>query len=356
MPSRTSGRHLTVLSAFTTCCALKSQVRQHNPKITITTVETRIQAVTFPMPGVPGKQFLNLGYNKSWDNLFTKPKIFLPWLQSREDPEEIVVFADGADVMYGGCSDEELLDLYRRVVAVSGGARVLMGAEMGLDPPPLGAMTDPFRQFETRRHDVQGALSLTDESYGGVANCEISRKKPEQCYTPTLLEAQAGHWPCAGPCSFPPSLTYLNSGFIIGPVRDLIGVIEGMLKYENVDDISHKVSHGSPFFMYKLPPNMNKVANVEKTGVYNWHDQGAATMYMAEHPDKLSIDYTGSLVLNLHQLPLKDILDVHPDALTNKVTGRVTCFLHANGPSLGKLNRTLVSMAQSSTKRRAQRL
>merc|ERR1719401_306840 len=116
-------------------------------EIEIITVETRSELVKMPVPGVPGKFFLNLGVNQTWNGLFTKPHLFLAWLSAQRDTEKLVIFADGADVMYGGCSDEDLLTAYRQTVAASGNVRVLMGAEMGLDPPPVGAYVDPHGQF-----------------------------------------------------------------------------------------------------------------------------------------------------------------------------------------------------------------
>lgn len=293
----------------------KSWQELASEEIEIITVETRSDLVKMPIPGVAGKHFKNLGVNQTWHGLFTKPHLFLEWLSSQKDPEKLVIFADGADVMFGGCSNGELLDAYRKTVQASGNVRVVMGAEMGLDPPPAGAYVDIHKQFEERRQAVQATAGLKDSSYGDLAACVVSRQKADGCHVPKLAKVKSGHWPCAGPCSWPPSLTFLNSGFIMGPVGELREVVSGMLRFE-------ELPADAPF----------------RT---NWHDQGAAILYMAENPHKVTLDYTGNIVLNLHQFPLKDIMHVHPDRIKNKVTGRTSCFIHANGPALGKLNRTL---------------
>merc|ERR1740138_314009 len=75
----------------------------------------------------------------------------------------------------------------------------------------------------------------------------------------------------------------------------------------------------------------------------NWHDQGAATLYMAANPNKLTLDYTGSIVLNMHQMKLNESLEIMGGLFINKVTGVPQCFIHANGPALFKLNRSLIA-------------
>jgi hypothetical protein len=291
-------------------------------EIEIITVETRSDLVKMPIPGVPGKFFKNLGVNQTWNGLFTKPHLFLEWLSAQRDPEKLVIFADGADVMFGGCTDKELLDAYHRTVAASGNVRVIMGAEMGLDPPPAGAYVDIHSQFEERRRAVQSAEGLQDSSYGSLASCEISRQNPTKCYVPKVSAAKKGRWPCAGPCSNPPAMTFLNSGFIMGPVGEVREVVSGMLRFEDLPA-------DAPFRN-------------------NWHDQGAAILYMAENPHKVTLDYNGAIVLNLHQFPISDVMWVKQNSIRNKVLGRASCFIHANGPALGKLNRTLTHMSQMS--------
>jgi len=299
--------------------ALKETV---SAEIEIITVETRSDLVKMPIPGVPGKFFNNLGVNQTWNSLFTKPHLFLEWLSAQRDPNKLVIFADGADVMFGGCTDKELLAAYHSIVAASGNVQVVMGAEMGLDPPPAGAYVDIHSQFEERRRAVQAAEGLQDSSYGSLASCEISRVNKAKCYVPKIAAAKKGRWPCAGPCSNPPAMTFLNSGFIMGPVGELREVVSGMLRFEDLPA-------DAPFRN-------------------NWHDQGAAILYMAENPHKVTLDYNGAIVLTLHQLPISAVMWAKQNSIKNKVLGRASCFIHANGPALGKLNRTLSHFSQMS--------
>jgi len=288
-------------------------------EIQVITVETRTTDSSYPVPGVPGAKFTNLGAGQEWHGLFTKPKLFKQWLDNHPDPNKVIVFADSADVLFGGCSQEQLMDNYRATVAKSGGVPVVMGAELGLDPPPSGAYTDIHKQFGDRRKKVQEIMALEDASYGDAAVCEIKRSDPKRCYVPSQQKVKEGHWPCAGPCSWPPALTFLNSGFIMGPVWAMREVAAGMIEHE------------------ELP--------VDAPFRDNWHDQGAATLYMAANPNKLTLDYTGSIVLNMHQMKLNESLEIMGGLFINKVTGVPQCFIHANGPSLFKLNRSLIAYA-----------
>merc|ERR1719321_2183648 len=44
-------------------------------------------------------------------------------------PDQLVVFVDSGDVVYGGCDEEELIAAYKATVAASEGASVVFGAE-----------------------------------------------------------------------------------------------------------------------------------------------------------------------------------------------------------------------------------
>ena len=67
-----------------------------------------------------------------------------------------------------------------------------------------------------------------------------------------------------GPCSDPPLYQFGNTGFIMGEARDILRVLAGTTGYSN--------------------------------------DQEGIIVYMMNHPEEVTLDYTGELVLALHTL------------------------------------------------------
>jgi len=90
---------------------------------------TYVQRRVFPVPGVPGRNFVNYAEGKGW-HLLTKTEAFLQGAKERAaaDPNAIIMLID-TDVVNGGCSDAVLRDRYERIVRVSGGEPVLVGAD-----------------------------------------------------------------------------------------------------------------------------------------------------------------------------------------------------------------------------------
>lgn len=267
------------LEAANSSAGVQTPCRQLKNAVPVVTVETSCKAEEFPVPGAPGRMFTNLGRGERFPDHMTKARLFQRWLQSRKDPEEIVIFTDARDILFGGCSEAELLERYRAVVAASGGAPVVAGAELGLWPSPstwpvqLVGRLSRYAELAARRHAVQDVLVPGNRSYGDYALCAAE----------------------SGPCSTPPEYQYLNSGFYMGPVAAMREVVECMCK-ESVE-----------------------------------FDQVALMACMLERPEQVTLDYSGSIVLQLHQLKPFSTLKVGWGRLRNVVTQADQCFVHAQG-------------------------
>lgn len=288
-------------------------------EIPIVTVNTNDDRQHFPMPGVPSKHFTNLGAGKKWDGWRTKILMYQDWLEAKvhREPDKIVILLDSGDVLFGGCTDDELRSMYDATVSVSGGAPVVMGAELYLWPFTLVLLEKyATRSLQTRREAVQQVLGLDDNSYGRYANVTL-----------------CSEFPRSSRCSTPNAYQFLNAGFIMGPVKAIHKVLAGML------DTRDTWSGMSPAW-WKAKHNVTD----------GWDDQGAAAEWMLSHADDVTLDYTGALSIQLSKMkdPLRNkVLFLKDGVVRNRVTGRVQCFVHGNGLSEEDLPQLLKQLGGS---------
>jgi len=249
----------------------------HSGTVEVVTVETRNGQSSYPVPGIPGAYFRNLGAGRSWHGFITKVQLYHAFvkLQAAASPSKLIILADGGDLAFGGCSSKELLMRYQQTVAASGGAEVICGADSAIWPkhtkwhPEGPEVNDTWRynRFEARMADMLAVAGL-----GGQPN-------PYEAFM----------W------RGPPQ--YVNSGFIMGPAAALLKILDCMLKYGG---------EGRDF-----------------------DDQLALTECMFHRPESLAIDYGGSLVLTLQGFN-KNIAKGHGGIVLNRVLAKSQCFLHFN--------------------------
>ncbi|CAJ1397780.1 unnamed protein product [Effrenium voratum] len=263
--------HLSYMNVSMPCAALpEPAVWKKSTDLAAAVVETRSPDVVFRYQGAPFEA-ANVGRNVAFQGLNTKTKQWLHFLAG-QSPDQLVLLTDANDVIFGGCDQKQLIRNYE-AVATLGGAPVVMGAELGSRPERLMAN---FSALESRRQRVLRAFAVPADGYAARADCTAS----------------------FGPCSNPPAYQFLNSGFYMGPAKDVKEVLEAALDYEC--------------------------------------DQDGAAEYMLLHPDKVTLDYAGALVLNLHNFhqdeKLLKVETVNKQLrLHNQVTGMTQCFVHGNG-------------------------
>jgi len=245
--------------------------------IEVVTVETRNGNTSYPVPGIQGAYFHNLGAGEPWHGFITKVQLYHDFVkqQTAASPFKLVIIADGGDLAFGGCSRKELLARYQQTVAASGGADVICGADSAIWPEHTQWHPEGPTVNDTWRYDrFQGRMTnvLTAVGLGAKPN-------PYAAYM----------W------RDPPQ--YVNSGFIMGPAFSLLKILDCMLK---------RGGEGADF-----------------------DDQLALTECMFHRPESVAIDYSSSLVLTLQGFR-RDVAMGHGGIVFNRVIAKSQCFLHFN--------------------------
>eukprot|EP00928_Gymnodinium_smaydae_P052686 TRINITY_DN367_c0_g2_i1.p1 TRINITY_DN367_c0_g2~~TRINITY_DN367_c0_g2_i1.p1 ORF type:complete len:347 (+),score=96.69 TRINITY_DN367_c0_g2_i1:93-1043(+) len=240
--------------------------------------------------------------------------------------DEILVYVDGNDVVWGGCSKDVLLNRYRKIIAASG-AKVVMGAELVCGEQDCnkqgGSATLP--SWLSQSLLAQGASTVATECYNVKANCRCDMPSPPPCRNFTYRGADDDGW-SAAPHADPRgsaaasdlqqeratrqkmTFRYMNSGFIMGAAGD----VREMLQWA--------VFHYMPI-----------------KGNRSWiHDQGALAAYWKKNPKLVTLDHAGALSLSLPRVAFNTLR-----LAKNEVTGHqvlrnkllkddVQCFIHNN--------------------------
>lgn len=270
-------------------------------KVDIFTIDTRPWVPkNHYMPGVLRRTVLNNGAimgrhveqgNVRW-RWGDKPALFGKLLRgfASWNPNRIVVMADSLDVIFGGCTEEQMLHTYNTIVAASGGAPVVMAAEFYCFG--LGFKCSLYRNFTNRRQSVLKAYRLPDDVYSAFSACPPAPKRGEH-------DIQYAF------CSSPQRYQYVNSGFMMGPARD---VHRAMIYWKNLHTEADDLAAG---------------------------DQASAHRLVLAHPDLVTLDYTGRLVLTVGGLfdVVNGVLKVNSSLIYNREVRRVQCFIHGNGPN-----------------------
>jgi len=241
------------------------------------TVETRRREASFPLSGPEGPCLRNLGVGKVWKGYQTKIPTYLSWVEEemRRDPEQLLVVMDGGDITFGGCSAQELLRRYHTIVKASSGPRVVAGADSCNWPPSVQNL-ERYNRFNGRRKHVLTAHGLHSDLP----------------YSP---------WYMGSP--FCQGYFHANSGFLMGPAAELAKVLRCM----------SKKGWGDTGF--------------DNT---NFDDQKGLIECLFLHPETITLDYAGSLVLDLYGFN-HSVLTRKGERLHNAVTKKVQCFVHAAG-------------------------
>ncbi|CAK0801237.1 unnamed protein product, partial [Prorocentrum cordatum] len=233
---------------------------RHIGSISIVTVETRAGD---PMR-LPGRnsgnnsdaEVENLGAGQPWNYYRTKNGLMLEWLSKavEKDPDAMAIMIDGGDMVFGGCDESFLMSKYQKILSASGGGpnmKMVMGAETACFPFHNAKFFRDNSTWEGRRSAVNRQVeNLADDWVLPWSPCGDTK---------------------IAPCDPEPQRAYRypNWGFVMGPVKDL-----------------------QPLFEFVYNQGSNQVL-----------DQALAQWWMVTHPDRITLDYAGSMVLSLHQWP-----------------------------------------------------
>jgi len=223
----------------------------------------------------------NAGAGKYWYGDWAKLDYWAQWLNDTSlDPGEIVVFVD-TDVIYGGCGLDWMVQQWERYTELSG-VKVVGSAEMGIWPDSDPVTRLRYARLDSRLSATMAAFGLPGDAYARRAWCPM--------YNGT-------------PCGEPPTLRHMNSGFLMGRVRDLRPVLRGAQEVRRL--------------------------------LRDPEDQRAWSTYYLVNDDKMTLDYTGSLIIAMYGLTPWETLEARGGRLWNRATGKPACLTHWNGQSRG---------------------
>jgi len=228
-------------------------------EVTFVTAETRGEPMLLKY-GRFGGRVLNLGTGTKWDGYETKVKLLRRWLHDQlaaGKGDDLVAFFDGSDVIWGGCELRHFIRAYHRIANRSG-AKVVFSAELVCGEQDCNKVPDvPYWAIK-----IAGGRPLN----GG-----FWKKYVDGC-DKTWDDDCSSRRDCGGlaACSVPPSVKFLNSGFVMGPVEDLFRLMDW---------------------------SMN---NYKKYSV--WGDQSVFAVYWLKHQEEVTLDYLGELALSLSDM------------------------------------------------------
>jgi len=252
---------------------------------TVITVDTD-KPRDFAMLGSGNVAVINAGAGQMWNSWYDKPRLYQKYLKkfAVDFPGRIVILADGFDTIFGGCSDDQLLESFRKTLDVSQ-AKVVWGAENCCFP--WSDTCTWYRNFTQRQASSLQAFGMT-ESYGSYGDCRRCRDLDLPGYDSF--------------CSSPPAYQHLNSGFLMGEAAHVLSTVNLWVKLYN---------------------NFNET------------DQLVAGEALFNQPDLMTLDYSGRLVLTIGNIPetsIPRLLSIRNGTLYNHVTEAPQCFVHGAGP------------------------
>eukprot|EP00928_Gymnodinium_smaydae_P026684 TRINITY_DN2087_c1_g1_i1.p1 TRINITY_DN2087_c1_g1~~TRINITY_DN2087_c1_g1_i1.p1 ORF type:complete len:405 (-),score=93.21 TRINITY_DN2087_c1_g1_i1:667-1881(-) len=270
----------------------------------------------------------NVGKGIKWAGYGTK-LITLMYHAAKLPEDALMVYVDGNDVVWGGCSRTQFLRAYHSIVHASG-AKVVVGAEMVCGEQSCDNSTQfpswAVKHAETH-HEALTRSRVTECKSQVKSDCRCDMPSQPECrnfeYTGIddadwIAEEKATHKSAAFlaiqnqraedmSTSGGPLFRYLNSGFVMGPAKD----VKDMLEW-------------SVFHYLTIKDNRTWM-----------HDQGAIAEYWRQNPDRVALDYRGELSLQLPRLAA-DVLELMEDDSGSKLVrnklldDRVQCFVHNN--------------------------
>mmetsp|Transcript_9887 Transcript_9887/g.27799 ORF Transcript_9887/g.27799 Transcript_9887/m.27799 type:complete len:375 (-) Transcript_9887:318-1442(-) len=214
-------------------------------------------------------------------NRWSSLKAWLEYAIGR-NPDKLVIIHSRGDVLYGGCSENIIKFKYEQIVG-DGTQTIVAAAEVSPYPQDLGWWYSKSNFTETMRSQALSSLGVPSDWITKYAHCDNSTVNSM--------------------CGSPPKYQYASSGFLMGPALDLFTMLSGLESYEGPE---------------------NRFINE----------------YFLANPAKMTLDYSGSLSMTLHNLvkpdgsiPVEISGSGDSKKLVSKETNTTICFVHGNGNS-----------------------
>jgi len=223
-----------------------------------------------------------------------KYQVLKAWMDAQSDSSSLMAIHASGEVLYAGCNESTIQSKYDQIIAASGGTQtIVMAAEVSPFHDDLAWWYTSgvfFANVNTQRTTF---LSRMQNDYGCSGCVEHWAETRKDC-------TNAAH----GYCTSPAEYQFANSGFIMGPIGDIDLMLSEMARWDST---------------------LERLVN----------------QYFLNNPDKVALDYTGDLVMSLHNLVPSGVVQVQTDgsgkSFLNLVTNKPVCFLHGDGNSFSRL-------------------
>eukprot|EP00928_Gymnodinium_smaydae_P048793 TRINITY_DN32671_c0_g1_i1.p1 TRINITY_DN32671_c0_g1~~TRINITY_DN32671_c0_g1_i1.p1 ORF type:complete len:388 (-),score=88.46 TRINITY_DN32671_c0_g1_i1:102-1265(-) len=256
---------------------------------------------------------INAGKGKQWKGYGTKLVEILS-VVSKLQADDMLVYVDGNDVTWGGCSKAQFLQSYQEIRDASG-APVVFGAEMVCGEQECGGASSAIPPWALTRAKppflrmlAEGELNECTEQVKSECRCDRPSSPPCRAFFSNYSFADIPDFELDNTGgNYEVTFKYLNSGFFIGPVRSIRKMLEwSVFHYIGV-----------------------------KNKKYWMHDQGVLAEYRRLNPTLVTLDYFGELALSLPRVS-KIVLQTEVSeggrriARSKLLGNKAQCFIHNN--------------------------
>lgn len=267
------------------------------PVFTAITSETK----QHPMPGSPGRNFLNVAAGKPWKRKDWLARVgFYREALLTVPADRLVILADGLDVAFGGCSHQELVRRYEHIVNMSIGGAVVFGSQLRLFPTDSTSefqlYDNLYSRLDGKRQELLRSNNLNNTPYAAYVDEADCRRNGDGS---SLNEYK-----------------FLNAGFAMGPASKLAEIYSLLIRSADSDETLRHIRD----------PISGKETD-------KWDDQKALHWLLLRQngTQLISLDYAGTLVVNLIRMKADPIERLGDGTFRNKASGEVPCFIHGNG-------------------------
>lgn len=202
--------------------------------------------------------FINVGEGRDFYNYADKVEAILLYARS-VPPEDLIVYMDGNDAWWGGCTEDDLNQRYTELVQKTG-APIIMGAELSCGEQECNAVPDvPDWAIERSGiSDLASGRMLKFSACQTMYEDDVPTEEDFQRCSCSLGPPGTSQKDCSKTLPY----KYLNSGFMAGPAGKMIPMLEW------------------------IHTNYNQQKGT---------DQYYFAQYWRDHPTEVSLDYLGEL-------------------------------------------------------------
>merc|ERR1719401_2961981 len=134
-----------------------------NDVVKFVTVNSLVNETSLRLPGPPGWDYevLNIGAGKPWEKYLSQHTLMQDYVNTQPD-DQIVVYMDGKDIMYGGCDVDDFVERFKALSNLGPKGAVIFSAEYHCAKGPIPGCKNKAPNYPDRdREKVLAAFNLT---------------------------------------------------------------------------------------------------------------------------------------------------------------------------------------------------